>query len=190
MPHELPAVACSLLKESAEVALQELTQAAQEVSSKALGSRWYSVRTVAPYQPEPAQRRRIQSSAKSNLTTPEGLIAGLGCALTRPGHTFQFHQASTAEERSGLAEAHQWSIMLPTSARVVQEANEPLIGIHYPMLCSVKNGSWQIGTVSIREEDQLAAGFRFVNWVHGVPCPKAREAPPPAATNAAHRQIE
>ena len=83
-----------------------------------------------------------QELRKIKFDTPEGLIAGLGCALTRPGHTFQFHQASTAEERSGLAEAHQWSIMLPTSARVVQEANEPLIGIHYPMLCSVKNGSW------------------------------------------------
>ena len=80
--------------------------------------------------------------------------------------------------------------MLPTSARVAQEVYEPLIGIHYPMLCSVKNCSWQIGTVSIRAEDRLATGFRFVNWVHDVPCPEARAAPPPAATNAAYQQIE
>ena len=53
-----------------------------------------------------------------------------------------------------------------------------------------KNCSWQIGTVSIREEDRLATGFRFVNWVHDVPCPEARAAPPPAATNAAYQQIE
>ena len=64
--------------------------------------------------------------------------------------------------------------MLPTGARVAQEANEPLIGIQYPMLCNVKNGSWQIGTVSIREEGQLATGFRFVNWVHDDPRPVAR----------------
>ena len=42
MPQELPVVACRLLKESAEVPLLELTQAAKEVSSKALGSRWSS----------------------------------------------------------------------------------------------------------------------------------------------------
>ena len=76
---------------------------------------------------------------------------------------FQFHQASTAEERSGLAGGRQWSIMLLTSARVAQEVYEPLIAIHYPMLCNVKNGTWQIGTSSIRTEDQPASGFRFVN---------------------------
>ena len=42
MPQELPMVACSLLRESAEVPLIELTQAAKEVDSRALGSRWYS----------------------------------------------------------------------------------------------------------------------------------------------------
>ena len=29
--------------------------------------------------------------------------------------------------------------MLPTSARVAEEMYEPLIGIHYPMLCNVKH---------------------------------------------------
>ena len=47
--------------------------------------------------------------------------------------------------------------MLPTSARVAQEVYEPLIEVHYPMLC------WQIGTGSIRAEDQLASAFRHVN---------------------------
>ena len=84
------------------------------------------------------------------LDTPEGLIAGLEYVLTRPGHMFQFHQAVTAEERSGLAGVHQWSTMLPTSARVAQEVYEPLIGVHYPMLCNVKKDNWQIGTGSIR----------------------------------------
>ena len=35
--------------------------------------------------------------------------------------------------------------MLPTSARVAQEVYEPLIGVHYPMLCNVKKDNWQIG---------------------------------------------
>ena len=64
--------------------------------------------------------------------------------------------------------------MLPTSARVAQEVYEPLIGIHYPMLCNVKNGTWQTGTSSIRAEDQLATGFRFVNWVHDASDPEVR----------------
>ena len=102
---------------------------------------------------------------------------------------FQFHQASTAEERSGLAGVHQWS-MLPKSARVAQEVYEPLIGIHYPMLCNVKNGTWQTGTSSIRAEDQLATGFRFVNWAHDASDRKVRAVRTPAATNAVHRQLE
>ena len=38
MPQELPKIACSLLKESGEASLQELMQAAEEVSGKTLGS--------------------------------------------------------------------------------------------------------------------------------------------------------
>ena len=49
----------------------------------------------------------LQAAYQVKLDTPEGLIAGRGYALTRPGHTFQFHQANTAEERSGLAGVHQ-----------------------------------------------------------------------------------
>ena len=122
MPQELPAVACSLLKESGEIPLLELAQAAKEVSSKALGSRWSSREDCPCTMPAGANLQASYPELRHiQLDTPEGLIAGLGYALTRPGHTFQFHQANTAEERSGLAGVHQWSIMLPTSARVAQE---------------------------------------------------------------------
>ena len=184
-------VVCRLLEESAEMPMKELTQAAQEAGNKALGSRW-NTREDCP-SPTPAGaslQAANQELSRINFDTPEGLIAGLGYALTQPGHAFQFHQASTAEDRSGLAGNHQWSIMLPTSAREAQEVYEPLIGIQYPMLCNVKNGSWQIGTVSIREEGQIATGFRFVNWVHDDPREEARAAPRPEATTAAYRQIE
>ena len=122
MPQELPAVACSLLKESGEIPLLELAQAAKEVSSKALGSRWSSREDCPCTMPAGANLQAAYPELRHiQLDTPEGLIAGLGYALTRPGHTFQFHQANAAEERSGLAGVHQWSIMLPTSARVAQE---------------------------------------------------------------------
>ena len=191
MPQELPAVACRLLKESAEVPLADLTHAAQAVSGKTLGSRWTSREACPCALPAGTYLQAAYPELRQvHLDSPEGLIAGLGYALTRPGHTFQFHQANTAEERSGLAGVHQWSIMLPTSARVAQEVYEPLIGIHYPMLCTVKNYNWQIGTVSIRAEDYLATGFRFVNWVHEGSSTESRAVPPPAATSAAYQTIE
>ena len=80
MPQELPVVACRLLKESAEVPLHELTQAAKEVSSKALGSRWSSREHHARWNQFTGaypELRQVQ------LDTCEGLIAGLGYALTR-----------------------------------------------------------------------------------------------------------
>ena len=73
---------------------------------------------------------------KVDFSAPEGLLACLGCAIMRPGHCCQFHQASVASDRSGVSGIHQWSVMLPTSARVAQEVYEPLIGIQRPMLCS------------------------------------------------------
>ena len=89
MPQELPKIACSLLKESGEASLQELMQAAEEVSRKALGSGWYSREGCPSTMPAGVnlqaaypELRRIQ------LDTPEGLIAGLGYALTRPDTCF------------------------------------------------------------------------------------------------------
>ena len=40
MPHELPAVTCSLLHSSAEVPLDKLTEAAEEASHGRLGRQW------------------------------------------------------------------------------------------------------------------------------------------------------
>ena len=184
-------VACRLLKENADIPIDDLLKAAHAVSNKTLGARWTS-REACPS--SLAAGKYLQAAypelQQVQLDTPEGLIVGLGYALTCPGHTFQFHQAATAEERSGLAGVHQWSIMLPTSARVAQEVYEPLIGIHYPMLCAVKNGEWSVGTVSIRAEERLATGFRFVHSVHDGASADIRAAPPPAATSAAYQQIE
>ena len=67
--------------------------------------------------------------------------------------------------------------MLPTSARVAQEVYEPLIGIQYPMLCSRLGDTWQIGTTSIREDQLIASGLRFVQWRHASPNVDARKEP-------------
>ena len=80
----------------------------------------------------------------------------------------------------------QWSVMLPTSARVAQEANEPLIGIQYP----IKNGQWHIGAGSIRKQEERATGLRFVQWIHRDNREAARADPPPEATGAVYRQIK
>ena len=67
--------------------------------------------------------------------------------------------------------------MLPTSARVAQEVYEPLIGIQYPMLRSRIGDTWQIGTTSIREDQRIATGLRFVHWCHNSPNLQARQNP-------------
>ena len=80
--------------------------------------------------------------------------------------------------------------MLPTSARVAQEVYELLIGIQYPMLCSCKNGRWQTGTGSIRQNEQKPTGLRFVQWIHHDPREATRANPPPESTRAVYLQIE
>ena len=67
------------------------------------------------------------------MNVPEGLLVSLGYAITRPGHSLEFHEAKSAAARSGFSGVHQWSVMLPTSARVAQEVYGPLIGIQYPV---------------------------------------------------------
>ena len=76
--------------------MKELTQAAQEAGNKALGSRWNTREDCPGPTPAGASLQAANQELSSiNFDTPEGLIAGLGYALTRPGHASQFHQAST-----------------------------------------------------------------------------------------------
>ena len=110
MPQELPKLACSLLRESGETSLLELMQAAEEVSGKALGSGWNSREYCPCTLPAGAHLQAAYPELRNiQLDTPEGL----------------FHQAVTAEERSGLAGVHQWSIMLPTSAGLLKKCMNP-----------------------------------------------------------------
>ena len=99
-----------------------------------------------------------------DLDLPEELLVGLGYAATSPDSPLDFRQAQTAAERSGVASPHCWSLMLPTSARVAQEVYKPLKGIQCPMLCSRLGDTWQIGTTSIREDQRIATGLRFVHF--------------------------
>ena len=116
---------------------------------------------------------------------------GLGYAATNPPDSpLSFHQAQSAAERSGVAGLHQWSIMLPTSARVSQEVYEPLIGIQYPMLRSRRQNNWQIGTTSIRANHQVATGLRFVTWCHSSLNEDAVTNPPANQTILAYNHLE
>ena len=101
----------------------------------------------------------------------------VGYAATSPDSPLDFHQAQTAAERSGVANPHCWSLMLPTSARVAQEVYEPLTGIQHPMLCSRMGDTWQIGTTSIRENHKIASGLRFIHWCHASPNVQAKQNP-------------
>ena len=86
MPQELPKVACSLLKESGEASLQELVQAAEEVSGKALGLGWYSRECCPSTMPAGANLQAAYPELRNiQLDTPQGLIAKQECK--RPGLT-------------------------------------------------------------------------------------------------------
>ena len=80
--------------------------------------------------------------------------------------------------------------MLPTSARVAQEVYEPLIGIQYPMLCSRLGDTWQIGTTSIREDQLIASGLRFVQRRHASPNVDARKDPKNNPTVRVYQHLE
>ena len=80
--------------------------------------------------------------------------------------------------------------MLPTSARVAQEVYEPLIEIQYPMLRSRMGDTWQIGTTSIREDQRIATGLRFVHWCHASPNLQARQNPNNDPTVRVYQHLE
>ena len=104
MPHELPAVICSLLHSCAEVPLDKLTEAADEASHGRLGRQWNTDEHCPCLTPVGAALQAAHKDlGKVNFSTPEGLLAGLGYAITRAGHCYQFHQASVASDRSGVS---------------------------------------------------------------------------------------
>ena len=125
-----------------------------------------------------------------DLDLPEGLLVGLGYAATSPDGPLDFRQAQSAAERSGVASPHCWSLMLPTSARVAQEVYEPLIGIQYPVLCSRLGDTWQIGTTSIREDQLIASGLRFVQWCHASQNADARKDPKNSPTVRVYQHLD
>ena len=178
MPHEIPGVFHKLLRHGRGFGLSDLEETAKVAGHRPLGRNWFRPEKV---QATSSFACQLQSTYKDlsrvDLDLPEGLLVGLGYAATSPDSPFDFRQAQTAAERSGVAGPHGWSLMLPTSARVAQEVYEPLIGIQYPMLCSRIGDTWQIGTTSIREDQRIATGLRFVHWCHNSPNLQARQNP-------------
>ena len=131
MPHDLPAVLCNPLHSSTEVPLDKLAEAADEASRGCLGCQWHTEEHCPSSSPVGAALQAAHKDlGKVDFRTPEGLLAGLGYAITR---------------------------------------RTPHLGIQYPMLCSCKNGRWQIGTGSIRLNEQKPTKLRFVQWIHHDP---------------------
>ena len=191
MPHEIPGVCHMLLRHSRGFGLGDLEETAKVVGHRPLGSSWFRPEKVKATSPFACQ---LQSTYKDlsrvDLDLPEGLVVGLGYAATSPDSPLDFRQAQTAAERSGVANPHCWSLMLPTSARVAQEVYEPLIGIQYPMLCSRMGDTWQIGTTSIREDHKIASGLRFIHWCHASPNVQAKQNPKNDPTVRVYQHIE
>ena len=57
------------------------------------------------------------------------------------------------------------------------------------MLCSCKNGRWQMGTGSIRDSEKKPTGLRFVQWIHYDSREAARADPPPESTRAVRQSL-
>ena len=191
MPHEIPGVFHMLLRHGRGFGLSDLEETAKVAGHRPLGGSWFRPEKI---QATSSFACQLQSTYKDlsrvDLDLPEGLLVGLGYAATSPDSPFDFRQAHTAAERSGVASPHCWSLMLPTSARVAQEVYEPLIGIQYPMLCSRMGDTWQIGTTSIREDQRIATGLRFVHWCHASPNLQARQNPNNDPTVRVYQHLE
>ena len=186
MPHEFPGVFHALLHHSRGFGHTDLEEAAAAVSHRPLGGCWFRPGKVKAVSPFASMLQSTYSDLSSvDLELPEGLLIGLGYAATSPDSPLDFRQAQSAAERSGVADPHCWSLMLPTSARVAQEVYEPLIGIQYPMLCT-----WQIGTTSIREDQLIASGLRFVLWCHASANVDARKDPKNSPTVRVYQHLE
>ena len=190
MPHEIPGVFHMLLRHGRGFGLSDLEETAKAAGHRP-GSSWFRLEKV---QATSSFACQLQSTYKDlsrvDLDLPKGLLVGLGYAATSPDSPLDFRQAQTAAERSGVASPHCWSLMLPTSARVAQEVYEPLIGIQYPKLCSRMGDTWQIGTTSIREDQWIATGLRFVHWCHASPNVQARQNPNNDPTVRVYQQLE
>ena len=58
------------------------------------------------------------------------------------------------------------------------------------MLCSRLGDTWQIGTASIREDQLIASGLRFVQWCHASPNVDARKDPKNSPTVRVYQRLE
>ena len=106
MPHDLPTVLCNLLHSSTEVPLDTLAEAADEASRGCLGGQWHTEEHCPSSSPVGvALQAAHKDLGKVDFRAPEGLLAGLGCAITRPGHCYQFQQANLASDRHPISHA-------------------------------------------------------------------------------------
>ena len=164
MPHELPGVFHTLLRHSRGFGHTDLEEAAVAVGHRQLGGNWFrpdKVKATSSF------TRQLQSTYSDlscvDLDLPEGLLVGLGYAATSPDSPLDFRQAQSAGREFAPLEFN-----VANKRKSCPRIYEPLIGIQYPMLCSRLGNTWQIGTTSIREDQLIASGLRFVQCM--APC--------------------
>ena len=128
--HEFVAVLGALTQSCQDFPQDEILQEKKNARNSRLGQQWFRPETLsATSSLGGSLQKAYKDLSKVDLALPEGLLVGLKYAVTTPESSFRFHQAHSAAERSGVSGVHQWSVLLPTSARVSQEIYELLIGI-------------------------------------------------------------
>ena len=58
------------------------------------------------------------------------------------------------------------------------------------MLCSRLGDTWQIGAASIRDDQQVATGLRFVHWCHASESAEAKQDPQNNPTVLVYQHLE
>ena len=73
--------------------------------------------------------------------------------------------AKTNLESAGVSsEAHNWHLMLPTSARVSPLTYAAVVATRYVELCRRRQGVWCVGTFARGGIPGLPGGFHTVLW--------------------------
>ena len=73
-------------------------------------------------------------------------------------------QAVLNSETAGVANAHAWGLMLPSSSRVSPVTYHAVVAVRYPILCRQVNELWELGSFASGGVPNKPPGFQLVLW--------------------------
>ena len=73
-------------------------------------------------------------------------------------------QAALNSETAGVANAHAWGLMLPSSSRVSPVTYHAVVAVRYPILCRQVNELWELGSFASGGVPNKPPGFQLVLW--------------------------